>query len=205
MGEGQALTQQLPQHSAHLLSQVNLAQRMGTRAVAIIMDAPVDVCLQRVGARRGHEGGIEGTGQFATGVVTRMNSDLKPVTRAEGFSDVCVFSHNQPPHLIAADILLRFGLPLQPNWVPLREKTSGRLYYGNALTKETKWERPSVAPIPRPSSFARAVEAPTQKLWVGNLHPLADKRYVRAQPPQRAPHARLQLAPQPISIIWSRD
>ena len=161
---------------------MNLAQRMGVPSVAILLHAPVAVCLQRVGARRGHEGGIEGTGAFATGVVTRMTSDLKPVKRAEGFTDLCEFSHQQPPHLVAADILLRFGLPLLPNWVPLREQSTGRLYYGNALTRETTWNRPSVAPVPRHPPPAPAQEAATQKLWVGNLHPLADKRYAQAQP-----------------------
>jgi hypothetical protein len=164
---------------------------MAVPAIAIVLEAPVDVCLQRVGARRcnipfyqmqspsksprGHEGGIEGSGSFATGVVTRMSSDLKPVSRDEGFSGIRWFSHNQPPHLAAADILNHFGLPLQPNWVPLRDQSSGRLFYGNALTKETKWNRPSVPPVPRAPVSSRATEAPSNKLWVGNLHPLADK------------------------------
>jgi hypothetical protein len=125
---------------------------------------------------RGHEGGVEGTGSFATGVVNRMSSDLKPVAPTEGFSDVLTFPHDQPPHLVAADILQRFGLPLLPNWVPLREKSSGRLFYGNALTKETTWHRPSIPPSPRAPHLARGAQVPSQKLWVGNLHPRADKR-----------------------------
>ena len=125
---------------------------------------------------RGHEGGIEGTGAFATGVVMRMNADLKTVTEAECFAHVRVFPHDQPPHAVAADILNRFGMPLQPNWVPLREEKSGKLYYGNALTRVTTWTRPSVAPTPRPTPSASAAEVPSRKLWVGNLHPLADKR-----------------------------
>jgi hypothetical protein len=175
-----------------LNAQVQLARRLAVPAIAIVLEAPVDVCLQRVGARRcniplsfqqescsksprGHEGGIEGSGSFATGVVTRMSSDLKPVGQHEGFSGIRRFSHDQSPYLIAADILSHFGLPLQPNWVPLRDQSSGRLFYGNALTKETKWNRPSVLPVPRAPASARATEAPSNKLWVGNLHPLADK------------------------------
>jgi hypothetical protein len=104
-----------------------------------------------------------------------MSSDLTPVAPAEGFAHVLVFPHHQPPHLVAADILHRFGLPLRPNWVPLREKSSGRLYYGNVVTKETSWTRPSVPPPPRAPPAARA-EAASHKLWVGNLHPHADKR-----------------------------
>jgi hypothetical protein len=122
---------------------------------------------------------VEGTGDFATSVVKRMSSDLTPVAPAEGFDSVLVFPHHQPPHLVAADILCRFGLPLKPNWVPLREKNTGRLFYGHALTRETTWHRPSLPPTPRPAPPARAaVVVPTQKLWVGNLHPLADKRCV---------------------------
>jgi predicted kinase len=32
--------------------QVSLARRMGVPCIAIMLDTPVDVCLQRVGARR---------------------------------------------------------------------------------------------------------------------------------------------------------
>jgi hypothetical protein len=125
---------------------------------------------------RGHEGGIEGTGHFATGVVARMSSDLKPVGPAEGFADISTYQHHQSPYVVAADVLNRFGLPLQPNWVPLRDQSNGRLYYGNALTKVTTWNRPSVPPAPREAPVVSAIAGVSSlRLWVGNLHPLADK------------------------------
>jgi hypothetical protein len=34
------------------MAQVTLARRMAVPVVAIVLDTPVDVCLQRVGARR---------------------------------------------------------------------------------------------------------------------------------------------------------
>ena len=105
-----------------------------------------------------------------------MNADLKPVTDAECFAQVRVFPHDQPPHAVAADILNRFGMPLQPNWVPLREEKSGKLYYGNALTKVTTWNRPSVPPAPREAPIVSAIAGVSSlRLWVGDLHPLADK------------------------------
>ena len=55
---------------------------------------------------------MEGTGDFATSVVKRMSSDLTPVAPAEGFASVLVFPHHQPPHLVAAEVLCGFGLPL---------------------------------------------------------------------------------------------
>ena len=53
---------------------------------------------------------------------------------------------------------------LQANWVPLREPISDRLYYGNTLTKETTWNRPSIPPTPRPSPSASAADLPSNKL-----------------------------------------
>ena len=50
-------------------------------------------------------------------------------------------------------------LPLPPGWVQATDPNSGRIYYANPLTKETRWDPPPPPPTPKLSSSI--IDAPS--------------------------------------------
>jgi predicted kinase len=84
---------------------LSLARRCSARAVAVQLQAPLDVCLQRVAARRCHEGGLDGESKNMVDVVTTLHGSHKWVTDDEGFCDVHIFQHPATSKNIAMELL----------------------------------------------------------------------------------------------------
>jgi predicted kinase/endonuclease/exonuclease/phosphatase family metal-dependent hydrolase len=111
---------------------LSIARNFAARAVAVQLDVPLSVCTQRVAARRGHEGGVEGDSLAITDVVAKLHGDQRPVADDEGFNQVRVFQHTSTPENTAMELLSTFGMQSashsrvstvpssRPNPLPLR-------------------------------------------------------------------------------------
>jgi predicted kinase len=88
---------------------LSLAERCCARTVAVQLDVPLVVCIQRVAARKVHEGGVDGNSQATIDIVTKLHGDQKCVTDDEGFHHVHVFQQTSTPESIAAELRLQYS------------------------------------------------------------------------------------------------
>jgi hypothetical protein len=88
---------------------LSLAERCSARTIAVQLDVPLAVCLQRVASRRGHEGGVDGNSQTTIDIVVKLHGDQKGVTDDEGFHQVHVFQHTSTPENIAAELMRQYS------------------------------------------------------------------------------------------------
>jgi predicted kinase/endonuclease/exonuclease/phosphatase family metal-dependent hydrolase len=117
---------------------LSIANKFSARSVAVQLDVPLSVCLERVAARQGHEGGVQGNSETTIDIVTKIHVSLKCVENDEGFGRVHVFQHTITPQEIAVELaaadstqvtshhLPQAFVPSHPSTRPLRASSSVR-------------------------------------------------------------------------------
>jgi endonuclease/exonuclease/phosphatase family metal-dependent hydrolase/predicted kinase len=155
---------------------LSIAHKFSARAVAVLFDVPLNVCLHRVAARRGHEGGVQGNSETAIDIVTKIHVSLKCVEGDEGFSRIHVFQHTTSPQEIAVELTAAYGTPAtshhfrptpvqsHPSTRPLRFSSSAQPVgvQCDSSSSESSQERDGSSPAPLFSSAAASARLPEQ-------------------------------------------
>jgi predicted kinase/endonuclease/exonuclease/phosphatase family metal-dependent hydrolase len=119
---------------------LSAAKPFTARTVAVCLDAPLAVCLQRVAARQGHEGRVEGNSAAVVDVVSKIHGSQTPVAENEGFDHVLEFPHTVTPEHVASELLAKFG---RAHGTDLRSKPDIR----SKLAPSASAHRPHPAPF----------------------------------------------------------